>query len=39
MYLESEKLELKKSLNEWREIIISLSAFSNKKRGQDYYWG
>ena len=34
MYQESEKLELKKSLNEWREIIISLSAFSNKKGGK-----
>ena len=34
MYQESEKLELKKSLNEWREIIVSLSAFSNKKGGK-----
>jgi ATP-dependent DNA helicase RecG len=34
MYKESERLELKKSLNEWREIIISLSAFSNKKGGK-----
>jgi predicted HTH transcriptional regulator len=33
MYQESEKLELKESLNEWREIIISLSAFANKNGG------
>ena len=34
MYQESEKLELKESLNEWREIIISLSAFANKNGGK-----
>jgi ATP-dependent DNA helicase RecG len=34
MYIESEKLELKSTLNEWREIIISLSAFANKSGGK-----
>jgi len=31
---ESEKLELKSSLAEWRDIIVSLGAFANKKRGK-----
>ena len=33
-YKESEKLELKSSFSEWKEIIISLSAFANKKGGK-----
>lgn len=33
-YKESEKLELKASLSEWKEIIISLCAFANKKGGK-----
>ena len=32
-YKESEILELKSSFGEWKEIIISLSAFANKKGG------
>ena len=32
-YKESETLELKSSLSEWKEIIISLTAFANKKGG------
>ena len=32
-YKESEILELKSSFEEWKEIIISLSAFANKKGG------
>jgi len=32
-YKESEKLELKASFGEWKEIIISLAAFANKEGG------
>ena len=32
MYRESETLEKKSSFAAWKEIIISLSAFANKKR-------
>jgi ATP-dependent DNA helicase RecG len=32
-FAESENLELKSSFGEWKEIIISLSAFANKKGG------
>lgn len=32
-FSESENLELKSSFGEWKEIIISLSAFANKKGG------
>jgi len=32
-YKESEILELKSSFGEWKEIIISLTAFANKKGG------
>lgn len=32
-YKESEILELKSSFGEWKEIIITLSAFANKKGG------
>ncbi len=31
---ESEKIELKETLGEWREIIISLGAMANKKGGK-----
>jgi len=34
VFKESEKLELKTSLSEWREIIISLVSFANKKGGK-----
>ena len=34
MYKESEKIELKASFSEWKEIIISLSAFANKNGGK-----
>lgn len=33
MYRESETMEKKSSFAAWREIIISLSAFANKKGG------
>lgn len=33
IYKESEILELKASFGEWKEIIITLSAFANKKGG------
>jgi ATP-dependent DNA helicase RecG len=33
MYRESETLEKKSSFSAWKEIIISLSAFANKKGG------
>ena len=33
IYKESEKVELKSSFSEWKEIIISLAAFANKKGG------
>ena len=33
MYQESEKIELKSSLTEWRDIVITLCAFANKKGG------
>ena len=33
MFKESENIELKSSFGEWKEIIISLSAFANKKGG------
>ena len=32
-YKESENLELKSSFSEWKEIIITLSAFANKNGG------
>lgn len=32
-YKESERLELKSTFGEWKEIIISLSAFANKEGG------
>ncbi len=31
---ESEKIELKSSFSEWREAIVSLCAFANKKGGK-----
>jgi ATP-dependent DNA helicase RecG len=34
MYSESEILELKSSFGEWREIIITLCAFANKRGGK-----
>jgi predicted HTH transcriptional regulator len=34
MYRESEILEKKSSFAAWREIIISLSAFANRKGGK-----
>ena len=34
MYRESETLEKKSSFAAWKEIIISLSAFGNKKGGK-----
>jgi ATP-dependent DNA helicase RecG len=34
MFKESEKLELKESFSEWKEIIISLVAFSNRVGGK-----
>jgi ATP-dependent DNA helicase RecG len=34
MYRESETLEKKSSFTAWKEIIISLSAFANKKGGK-----
>ena len=34
MYRESETLEKKSSFAAWKEIIISLSAFANKKGGK-----
>ncbi|MBI4645942.1 MAG: ATP-binding protein [Bacteroidia bacterium] len=34
LYIESEILELKSSLSEWKEVIISLCAFANKKGGK-----
>ena len=33
IYKESEQVELKSSFSEWKEIIISLAAFANKKGG------
>lgn len=33
VFKESEKLELKASFGEWKEIIVSLSAFANKNGG------
>jgi len=33
-YIESETLELKSTFGEWKEIIISLCAFANKKGGR-----
>jgi ATP-dependent DNA helicase RecG len=33
-FKESEKLELKSSFSEWKEIVASLSAFANKKGGR-----
>jgi ATP-dependent DNA helicase RecG len=33
MYKESESVELKSSFGEWKEIIITLSAFANKRGG------
>jgi ATP-dependent DNA helicase RecG len=33
-YKESEKLELKSSFSEWKEIVVALSAFANKKGGK-----
>ncbi|MBI9066061.1 MAG: putative DNA binding domain-containing protein [Salinivirgaceae bacterium] len=32
-YIESEQLELKSSFGEWKEIIVSLTAFANKNGG------
>jgi predicted HTH transcriptional regulator len=34
MYKESETLETKSSFTAWKDIIISLSAFANKKGGK-----
>ena len=34
MYRKSETLEKKSSFAAWKEIIISLSAFANKKGGK-----
>ncbi len=34
MFKESEKIELKESFAEWKEIIISLVAFANRKGGK-----
>jgi len=33
-FKESEKLELKSSFSEWKEIVISLASFANKKGGK-----
>ena len=33
MYKESEKIELKSTFGEWKEIIISLTSFANKSGG------
>jgi len=34
MFKESENIELKESFAEWKEIIISLVAFANRKGGK-----
>ncbi|MFH1654836.1 MAG: ATP-binding protein [Pseudomonadota bacterium] len=34
MYKESETLELKSSLAEWRDVIVTLGAFANKSGGK-----
>lgn len=34
MYRESEIVELKTSIGEWREVIVTLVAFANKKGGK-----
>jgi len=34
MLKETEKLELKTSFSEWKEIIISLVAFANRNGGK-----
>jgi predicted HTH transcriptional regulator len=33
-FKESEKIELKKTFSEWKEAIIALCAFANKKGGK-----
>lgn len=33
-FIESESLELKATFNEWREVIISLVAFANRRGGK-----
>ena len=34
MFKESETIELKESFSEWKEIIISLASFANRKGGK-----
>jgi len=39
MYKESETLETKSSFTSWKDIIISLSSFANKKGGKVVFGG
>jgi len=34
LYKESQKMELKSTLGEWKEIIVSLAAFANQEGGK-----